>query len=202
MALNANALTTLAFAKSYLKIPTAETSYDALVEHWINAASQYIETQTNRKLVAQSIVEYQSGRKSNCIIPREYPINSVSEIKVDQSGLFTDPATIISSSEYGIGEESAYIVAYSMIFPAGHRNIKLTYNAGYSTIPSDLVDATLWLVAQFRMIRDSGDIGRPQRGKGDESSTILQTAPQHVIDIINSYKRCEIAISPRDIRNE
>jgi hypothetical protein len=202
MTLNANALTTLSFAKDFLKIPSAETSMDSMVEHWINAASQFIETRTDRKLKAQSIIEYQSGRKSNCILTREYPINSISEIKVDSSGLFTDPNTIIESSNYGIGEEACYVIGRDILFPVGHRNIKITYNGGFSTIPTDLIDATCWLIAQYRMIRDSGDIGRPQRGKGDESSTILQTAPQYVLDIINSYKRWEFAISPRDIRNE
>jgi hypothetical protein len=175
---------------------------DSMVEHWINAASQFIETRTDRKLKAQSITEYQSGRKSNCILTREYPINSITEIRVDSDSVFTDPSTLVDSANYGIGEESAYIIGHDILFPVGHRNIKIIYNAGYSTVPTDLIDATCWLVAQYRMIRDSGDIGRPQRGKGDESSTILQTAPQYVIDVINSYKRCEFAISPRDIRNE
>jgi len=202
MTLNANAMTTLAFAKTFLKIPSAETSMDTLVEFWINAASEYLESECDRKFAAQSFVEYISGNKSNFILTAEWPINSVTEIKVDSSGAFTDPNTIWDSSEYGIGEELQVIVARQRMFPTGYRNIKLTYNAGYSTIPIDLTDACLWLVQWYRMMRDSGDIGRPNKGKDGESSTILQTAPKHVRDAIDRHKRSEFANSPRMVRSE
>ena len=202
MAVNANALTTLAFAKTYLKIPTGETSMDTLVEFWINAASQYIETETERKLKAQSLVEYINGRKANMILTRQWPINSISELRIDQGGLFTDASTLVDASEYAVGDDEAIIVLRNLMFPAGYRNIKLTYNAGFAAIPPDLEDACLWMVQYFRMMRDSGDIGRPSKGKEGESSTILQSAPQHVRDAISRYRRCEFANSPRDVRNE
>ena len=202
MALNSNALTTLAFAKTYLKIPALETSKDSLVEFWINAASQYIENGTERKLKAQSLVEYVNGRKANFILTSEWPINSISEIKVDASGDFSDASTIMTSSEYAIGENAQVIVLKRLMFPLGYRNIKVTYNAGYATIPSDLEDACLWLVKYYSMMQDSGDIGRPSKSKSGEGSTVSQSAPQHVLDIMANYTRCECANSPRDVRNE
>ena len=59
MALNLNALATMAMAKMFLKIPQSETSQDLLIEHFINTASDYLERETSRYLkLRSSITEY------------------------------------------------------------------------------------------------------------------------------------------------
>jgi len=201
MALNANALTTLAFAKTYLKIPVGETSQDSIVEFCINAASQEIESDTNRKLKAQSITEFQHGRNGNIIVLREWPINSITSLAIDQSALFTDPATLIDADDYRISDDLNSVVMINRTFPNGFNNIKIIYNAGYASVPSDLENACLWLTTYYYMMRQNQDIGRTSKGKGDESVTILQQAPGVVKDAINRYKRMEIPNLNAPVRN-
>lgn len=54
MSLKSEALTTLASAKLSLGIPAANTDDDTLIEDLIDAATDYIESETNRKLVKRN----------------------------------------------------------------------------------------------------------------------------------------------------
>jgi hypothetical protein len=201
MALNANSLTTLAFAKTYLKIPALETSQDALVEFWINVASQRIETETDRKLKAQAITEYRDGSGKNILVLKEFPINSITSLNIDTGGLFTDPSTLIPATDYRIADEGNSIVLLNQLFPKAYYAIKIVYNAGFTPVPSDLENACLWIVSYYHKMRDAGDIGRTAKGKGDESVTILQDMPKDIKDVIAAYKRFEVALTQSPIYN-
>jgi uncharacterized phiE125 gp8 family phage protein len=201
MALNANALTSLAFAKTYLKIPALETTLDSIVEFWINVASQRIETETRRKLKAQATIEFQDGRNNNIIVLREYPANSITSLTIDSDGVFTDPSDIIDPASYRITDSGNSLLLIDQLFPRGYCNIKVVYNAGYASVPSDLENAALWFVSYYHKMRDAGDIGRTAKGKGDESVTILQDAPKDIMDTINLYRRIEIASTSSPIYN-
>jgi Phage gp6-like head-tail connector protein len=201
MALNANALTTLNQAKTFCKIPLSETSVDALMEFYINAASDYIERECDRKLKAQTHTELRHGRKQNILMLKEWPVNSVASLKIDSSAVFTSPDTLVASTEYAIGDDGMSIVLLDRVLPNGYNNVQAIYNAGYSTIPSDLEMATLWLVFWYNQVRNNQDIGRPRKSKGDESFEISQSAPKEVLDAISRYKRTEMPVSDALIRN-
>ena len=201
MALNANALTTLVTAKSWLKIPNATVTDDTLVELLINAASQTIEAECNRKLVAQSVVEFRHGKSSNIMMLREWPINSVTEVKFDLQSAFTSPETLVSPGDYTIGDDKMSLIFHSRQIPRGYNNVKITYNAGYATTPSDLEMACLWVVSWMYQIRKSDDIGRSAKGKGDESTAFGQDAPDYVKTTIMRYKRTEMPTGDAIERN-
>lgn len=195
MALNANALVTLALAKSFLKIPTAETSKDALVEFFINAASDYIETETDRRLKSQAITEFQHGRQTNIILLKQYPVTAISGLYFDSTGKYSGDQETVDVSLYTIGDDSNSLVYTGGYFPRGYNNIKVVYTAGFAAVPSDLQNATLWLVSFYYKMQDNGDIGRTSKGKGDESIQILQEAPMEVKNAILRYRRSEVPLS-------
>lgn len=201
MVLNANALTSLAFAKTYLKIPALETSLDSLVEFWINVASQRIETEVNRKLKSQSYTHYFDGRNNNIILLQEFPVTAISSVAIDSTGSFTDPGTVVDSSGYKITDNQNSVVLLNEIFPRGFFNVKIVYTAGFAAVPCDLENACLWIVSYYHKMRDTGDIGRTAKGKGDESVTILQDMPKDVRDTLAFYKRPEIVTTSRSIYN-
>jgi hypothetical protein len=201
MALNSNALTTLNTAKTYLKIPLAETSKDVLVELWINAASQAIESECDRKLKAQAITEHHHGRKGNFALLREFPINSVTEVRIDQRAEFVDASTLVAANEYQIADNANCIVFINRTVPLGYNNLKITYNAGYSTVPSDLELACLSLVFWYDRLRTADDIGKTTKSKGDESFSMSQEMPKDVRDTINRYKRVEIPGISAPVKN-
>ena len=195
MALNANALVTLALAKSYLKIPTAETSKDSLIEFFINAASDYIEAETDRKLKSQSITEYQHGRATNTLLLKQYPVTGITGLYSDQSGKFSGSQETIDPESYVIGDDGNSLIYINNAFQRGYNNLKIVYTAGFAAIPSDLQNAALWLVSFYYRMQDTGDIGRTSKGKGDESVQILQEAPQEVKNAIVRYRRSEVPLN-------
>jgi uncharacterized phiE125 gp8 family phage protein len=202
MALNANALTTLATAKSHLSISPNDTAQDARVELFINAASQRIESITDRLLLDQGpIVEFQHGRRENILLLRQFPILTVTELWVDSTHLFTDPLKLIPATDYGIGDDLNSIVYYERVFPNGYQNIQVKYTAGYVAVPSDLELACLWLVEWFYLHRGRQDMGRTTASKGDESVGILASMPPMIQEILLHYKRTEMPLLNAPIRN-
>lgn len=193
MAVNANALTTLAMARTYLKVPTAtvDAALDTMIEFFINASSEYIEKETDRKLKSQSITELQHGRKSNLLLLKQWPVTAITSLHIDAQGVYGSD-TLIDAAEYRIADDSNSLLLMDQIFPNGYNNIKVVYTAGFASVPTDLEHACLWLVTWYDSLRNNKDIGRPQKSKGDESFQISQSAPKDVIDAITRYKRTEM----------
>lgn len=200
MALNANALVTLNLAKGHLAIPLSNTAEDARVELFINAASDRASTYCNRIFVLDDYTESHHGRRQNILLPLQYPINSVAELRIAGDRNWTDAANLIDASKYFIGDGSDSII-YDGIFPNGFGNVRIIYNAGYVTIPSDLQLACLWFVEWFYRHRTSENMGKTSISKGDESIGILAEAPKMILQILDDYKRTEFPASNAPIRN-
>lgn len=201
MALNPNALTSLAMAKAYLKIPTVEMSQDAIVEFFINAASQDLESETDRFLKKRSaITEFQDGRKQSVIALRQYPVASITSLHIDADSSFP-ASTLIPATDYEIADDLNGIVLKDGLFSGGERGVKIVYAAGFDPIPSDLEHACLWLVFWYAKIRDAQDIGRPSKSKEGETISYAQSMPGNVRETINRYKRTECFVSNASTRN-
>lgn len=191
MPLNSNALTDLATAKAYLKIPVSETGMDNMIEMFINAASDEIEHYCDRKLKAQNLVEYHHGRGNNSFLPYQFPINSITELSIDNDSKFIDPNTIVDPGDYVVTDHGNSILYINQVFPNGYHNIKLTYNAGYAVIPSSLEHTALWIIAYYNRMREGQNIGRPNKSKEGESATYLQSLPTYILASLDKFKRSE-----------
>lgn len=189
-------LTTLAKVKTHLDIPSSDTSQDTRLTTFLNAASTTIESYCERKFESATYVEYHHGRRMNFIMPREFPIISITELRIDNDRLFTLPDTLIAIADYAIADR-ARTVYYSGKFPQGFNNIRLTYVAGYSVVPYDVELACLWAVEWFVRHRENKRMGMTSVSKGDENIGILAQMPPMVLEMINPYKRCE----PPDINS-
>jgi hypothetical protein len=192
MALNANAFVTLAQAKGYLKIPLLDLTQDSIVEFFVNASSDLMESEMDRKIKSQSLTEYYDGKINNILMLKEYPIVSISSVKFDASGQFSGSETTVPSTDYGITDDNNSLY-YRGYFPAGYKNIQVIYTAGYATVPMDLQNACLWAVMYYYQMRENKDIGRTSKGKGDESISILQELPQEVKNAIARHRRLEVS---------
>lgn len=191
MSLNANALVTLALAKNWLKIPMLETSQDTLVEMMINGFSQEAESLCNRKLTNQSITEYKHGRGTNLILLKEWPVTAIASVTIDASGQFTT-ADPLDAQDFSLADDQNTIVLFSGTFPRGYNNIKIVYTAGYVAVPGDLQQAILDLCFWKNRVRESGDIGRIQKGKASESEQWTQEWPKGPLNTVMRYKRTEM----------
>jgi hypothetical protein len=194
MALNANALVSLATTKDHMEIPSANTSQDIRLERLINTASTMIENQCSRKLKQTTVTEYQDGRGSDRILLREYPASKPSALYIDNDWAW-GADTLIDSTSYDILNDSEVILASGLYFRSGRRNIKITYQAGFSTIPDDLVQAALMLVEYMYAATNDRRIGVSSKSKNGEQVYFKDGIPQFVLAMLEPYERCDFPLN-------
>ena len=211
MALNSNALVTLATTKGFLGI--SDASLDSEVERLINTASQSIERITSRILVNATHTEYHNGRRSNMIQTRQWPItggpstNSKPQIFFDDDGTGSFSGSEVDDSEYWVHEMQTQIIRRTGNWPKGYRNIKVVYTAGYgaggdsASMPSDLENACLQFVAwEFRQNNDRR-IGVDTKTKLGETVRYTQGVPQFIMELIHPFIRQEFSNTQVPVRN-
>jgi hypothetical protein len=123
-------------------------------------------------------------------------------LRIDQDHVFTDANTLKDPSAYALGDqENSCILTDGSIFPKGYQNIRVTYTAGYATIPANLQMACLWFCTWYYRMREGQNIGRTNKSKEGESAQWLQSIPPYVLTIVNGYKRTEMPFSDSPVWN-
>jgi len=186
-----NALVSLEEAKQFINKDLNDQTEDNKILQYINSASSLCNSLTHRKLKARDLTEYYSGDGSNTLMLNNYPINSIASIYDDLDRTY-GADTLIDNSDYVIMPTNlAFKVIYDgSVFMKGIRNIKITYNAGYSTIPWDLREACLELVGFYWMNTEEKRFGILSINLGDGSVRIDTTQiPKSVLQILEAYRR-------------
>jgi uncharacterized phiE125 gp8 family phage protein len=148
-AAGAGGLTTLNNLKLFLGINTANTDDDTLLTNLISMVSADIENECQRTFLATNHTEYYKGDGTSQLLVKQYPVNSVTSIYDDTDRVWGSD-TQIDATEISISDRiGGLIILEDDIFSESDdvENIKITYNAGYSTIPSDLEQACIKLCA-------------------------------------------------------
>jgi hypothetical protein len=181
MALNANAIVTLAEAKAQLNV--VDSSMDTTIESWINESSAVIEDYTGRKFAVQSVTgEIQDGDGSRFLYPKYYPITQLSTETTPSTAQklaalqYRDTPT---STWTNVEDEINYIFLntnkpfielYRKTFDVGVENIKISYKAGFSTVPSDIKKVCVEMVQMwYNEYKGGGDA----LGKSTSSQTSM-----------------------------
>ena len=139
MTLNSNAIITVTDAKAFLKVEN--DLENSLIEMLINNASDQIEYERNTCIKAKDLVdEIYSGEGDSFIVLRNYPINSLTDVKIDGQSIPLTEFTYVS----GTGT-----LHYNGTFPKGYGTVKVTYNAGYTNIPGRYRTWCLQLVSDY-----------------------------------------------------
>lgn len=187
------ALASLAQLKTQLGIISSETKYDAKLTLFLNAASSWVETYCERKFESQSYVELINGNRTNYFITDQWPIISVTELRISSNRDWASPTSLIPATDYGVSSDGIGITYYPGYLPQGYDNVRLTYVAGYATIPSDLQLATIWAAEWFYLHNNRGDMGRTTASKTGESVGVLSEVPQMIKQIIDPYRRMDLS---------
>lgn len=92
-------------------------------------------------------------------------------------------------SAYTVDDADAGIVYSPGGFPAGVRNLVVSYVAGYSTIPNDLENACiLWTAATFNRAKQGGEGFRSETIGGESQTWALVPMPAEVRAILDARK--------------
>jgi len=138
MALNANALTDwntykVLFKQGMNEVPSTEQDR---VEILINSASTLIEKDLKKPIKAQSYTVTIWNKLRNILLDHS-PLNSITSITCDGVAL-------IENVDYRLDKPASIITLLSI--PNYECKYDIAYNAGYSVVPADLVQACLELV--------------------------------------------------------
>lgn len=200
------ALTTLDTAKEHLGIPVSQTQFDDLVKRFINSATDKIETYCDRFFKERAgLVEYHDGFANDRLLLGQWPAAKPDELWIDSTGEFTDVTKKLTADQYELdlsarGEGIGVVLTKRCMFPRGTRNIKIVYDAGYTTIPAALEDSCLWLVEFLYDMRNDRSITVQTKGKNQENTTFREDLPAIVKDTLAAYKRAEWPTGGRPIQ--
>jgi hypothetical protein len=147
-------LCVLADLKAWLNIQS--TTEDVLLQNLITRGSLQMLRWMNRDhIIATSYTENRDGNDSLFMLPRNFPLISVSSVTVNgiaiaaatdqvSAGFVFDSRKIMlrggASSFYTL---APYSSQYQYRFTRGFQNVQLVYSAGYASVPSDLQQAAI-----------------------------------------------------------
>lgn len=186
------ALATLAQFKSHLGWKDSDTSKDAKLTLFLDAASEWLNSYCERRFESQEYTELFRGNNSNVLNPQHYPITVIDELRISSDREWSNAVTLVPATDYGISSDGLFVTYYATVFPRGFDNVRLIYTAGFTTIPSDLILACLWSAEWFYLHNNRGDMGRTTASKQGESIGILADMPPMIKSIIQRYKRMEL----------
>ncbi len=202
MALDQYALVTLDEAKGFVKVPLSETGDDSLLENFINECTHLIESYCNRKFKEREFTDQVTGSGTKDLIPRQFPVISITELYDDTSRAFATP---IDSANYMIAKnekgEGYAVERFDAYFARGQRNVKLVYQAGYASIPYDIQLACKVCVAYYYFKQQQEDWTTATKSKGDEDITLIQGIPESATTVLDKYVRMEILGEDEPVRN-
>lgn len=170
MSVDAAAWTSVASCKTQLGI--TDTSQDTFLEQLVNRSYKILEIYCGRKMKAADYTEYLDGpddESRDTLLLDQFPINSVASLYDDLDRAFGSE-TLVAATDYVIYKERGIVKLFrnESAFQKGIQNIKITYNAGYATIPGDLEDACIQMVEfMFNRARTSGFDAASLGGKSE-----------------------------------
>lgn len=187
------ALCSLADLKAYLKISGNEQ--DTFLEGLVDSASGAIETFCGRKLKSRTYTDekYDGDGTMSVLILKQYPVSMVDSLYDDPKGVFGSN-TLVDPNSYRLYGEAGIIKLISGVFSAGTQNIKVTYTAGYVTIPYELNLACKILAADYYFKAPAGKgrqgikTERLAQGQGDISFQQKEIPPE-VVALLRPYRR-------------
>jgi len=175
MAVDTYALTSLINVKAALHITT--TDDDALLESLINRISAAVESYCKRKFKARDYTEKYDGDGTSILFLKQYPVNSVSSLKIGES--------VLDTSSYVIYSDEGKIRLKYSVFSEGIQNVEITYNAGYQD-GSDELEALEQIVIneiQAHYLAGQTDIVAPE-GEGEipDKKTFLTSEARRFLE--------------------
>lgn len=191
------ALCTVQDVKELLNIPSSDTSKDNLIIRKINQSTLMIENYTSRRFKATDYeLEEYDGNNYDALILKQRPINSLTTFQRRDTSLNEDSWTDVESELY-FTDDNAGLIELNFTTVGKWNRYRVTYNAGYTTIPADLMEAAAQLSA---FLVENGVSGTNVKSKQEGQRKIEYHAPSQtasgndslfeqlgIDEILNSY---------------
>ncbi|MEE9584612.1 MAG: head-tail connector protein [Candidatus Brocadiales bacterium] len=161
--------------KDYLGV--AGSSDDALISRLVDWATDLIHSYCGRTFTEGTYDEYYDGDGTEGILTNQYPISTVTLLEVDSIEK--------DASAYTLYGQLGLLKLNSGTFSRGKKNVRLQYTAGYASVPNDLEQAAIELVAMKYY-----DRGRNRLGISSKAGvSYISHLPDEIKVVLDLYKR-------------
>lgn len=174
---------------------------NTLLTNLIEGASDWIERYTDRVFASAAYTEIQTGKNVNYLYVENPVINTFTSITVTDSSGGTETITAGNfvfdpqSGKITFGPDNASSYGVFPTWP--ERNLEISYNGGYDTIPDDVQEACIYAVTS--MYAQTGRKNNPafsEEKVGEHSYKIAMVVPLEEQPLIRTllarYKRISI----------
>lgn len=188
----ANALVSLADAKTFLKITAA--SEDSVIESLINRASAWANDYTQRLLLSRDMTEYYDGDGTGELILNQYPVSELTNIYDDTNRVFGANTEIDVASDVILDGNNGIVRIWNntQAFMRGILNVKVVYTAGYelAAVPASVQEAALYYIGySYRRTRLDQKFGVSSETIGDRTTTFAtDDIGQKAKMLLNPYR--------------
>ena len=170
------ALTTKADVKESLGIPSSDTTKDNLIIRKINQATIAIERYCGRRFALTSYTdEGYNGTQIDQILLKNRPVVGTPSLGVRDTSLNEDDFDTVESTLL-FTNATAGILNLNFRAIGRWSRYKVTYQAGYATIPEDLAEACASLACFYVQNSDGSDVGVAQKKEGQREVRYANTA--------------------------
>lgn len=172
------ALCSLEDVKESLGIAAADLSYDNLIRRMINKSTLAIENYCGRRFIETTYTnEEYSGTGIDELVLKQRPITDTQALSlgVRDTLLNSEDWETIDSLLYFV-DNSAGVLYLNFRSLSGWKRFRVTYSAGYATIPEDLAEACVSLAAYYVLNADGGNIGIQEKWEGQRKVRFTNTA--------------------------
>lgn len=160
------ALTNVADVKELLGITSGDSSKNNLITRKINQATEIIETYCQRrfKLTTYTDEEYDATGTDELVL-KQRPITTLTSVGARDTSQNQDDWTNFEAEDYFYNSDAG-VIEGNFNFSGRWNRYRVTYSAGYETIPHDLAEACASLAA-FLIENPTGStaIKRKQEGQ-------------------------------------
>lgn len=153
------ALTDVADVKESLGLASSDTTKDNLITRNINKATRSIENYCGRRFLLTSYTnEEYAATNTDQLVLRQRPVTSLTSLDIRDAGLNIDNWETIDSQLY-FYDANAGVLDLDFNARGRWNRYRVTYSAGYTTIPEDLAEACANLAAYWTLNPAGKDIG-------------------------------------------
>jgi hypothetical protein len=176
-------LVALADVEAWLGLASGNSD-EALLTRLIAGASAFVETWCSRTFALTSYTETRDGNGQTRMSPQNWPISTVASVTIDTTVV---PArTVPGGSGFFLNGKSIQLVGYC--FNRGQANVTLVYSAGFATIPADIQQGVIELVAMRYKERDRIGLSSVSAA-GETTSYITKDMPNSVATLLGQWRQ-------------
>jgi len=187
MAVATGSLATLDEIKDFYQFGSTKQIDDDLLEDLSDRVTILFQTYCEVKsFYAADYTDVYDGSGTKYLFLNNTPINSVSEVNEDSDWVWASDTTV-GDSEYRI-IDNKYLVMKDDVFVCGDQNYRVTYNAGFTTIPLDLKQVAIEeIVRRYKHRKDFDVVAKSlDDGNVTYSEKGLLTSTKQVL---NKYRQ-------------